>query len=263
MFAAVIDRLPPRTVTATQNLVLVASIELARQTVLQLRRFLPERTVELDQGRHEASGTADITVATVQTLVRRLEKYDPRRFKLVVIDEAHHAAANTYVNLLEHFDPGALCSSLSMEVILSKRAGSKARFEEAQRLVKWRSRPMPGGRGQCATLSCPWIVFNALTGEASAFEEAETDRDSTAQDSESPRTATADSPTPSAPDPSELVASGHDAPWVVGFTATFKCVVVTSPRGIPVYSIAQARRREESTPSFRLHRCARRVERAY
>lgn len=35
------------------------------------------------------------TIATYQTLnnVERLRKLDPRLFKLVIVDEAHHAAA--------------------------------------------------------------------------------------------------------------------------------------------------------------------------
>jgi superfamily II DNA or RNA helicase len=39
------------------------------------------------------------TIATWQTLnnIERLRKFDPARFKLVIVDEAHHAAALSYV----------------------------------------------------------------------------------------------------------------------------------------------------------------------
>ncbi len=39
------------------------------------------------------------TIATYQTLnnVERLRKFDPSRFTLVIVDEAHHAAAFSYV----------------------------------------------------------------------------------------------------------------------------------------------------------------------
>jgi ATP-dependent helicase IRC3 len=52
-----------------------------------------------------ASGAADITVASVRSLVSgdRLSKYNPDRFKLVLVDEAHHIVAPSYLQVLEHF----------------------------------------------------------------------------------------------------------------------------------------------------------------
>lgn len=51
---------------------------------------------------------ADVVVASVQTLGRtgsdRLDNYDPSLFKMIMIDEAHHAAASTYTRILDHFD---------------------------------------------------------------------------------------------------------------------------------------------------------------
>ena len=52
-----------------------------------------------------ASGVADITIASVRSLVSsdRLRKYDPKRFKLVLVDEAHHIVAPGYMEVLGHF----------------------------------------------------------------------------------------------------------------------------------------------------------------
>lgn len=52
-----------------------------------------------------ASGAADITVASLQSLISgdRLEKYNPDDFKLVLVDEAHHAVAPGYLKTLAHF----------------------------------------------------------------------------------------------------------------------------------------------------------------
>ncbi|KAL1305343.1 hypothetical protein AAFC00_002241 [Neodothiora populina] len=52
-----------------------------------------------------ASGAADITVASVASVISgdRLQKFDPRRFKLVLVDEAHHIVARGYLDILEHF----------------------------------------------------------------------------------------------------------------------------------------------------------------
>ena len=52
-----------------------------------------------------ATGFADITVASVLSIVSgdRLQKYDPKRFKLILVDEAHHIVAASYLKVLEHF----------------------------------------------------------------------------------------------------------------------------------------------------------------
>ncbi|EEP81499.1 conserved hypothetical protein [Uncinocarpus reesii 1704] len=52
-----------------------------------------------------ATGTADITIASIRSLLSkgRIEKFDPARFKLVLVDEAHHIVAPTYLEVLEYF----------------------------------------------------------------------------------------------------------------------------------------------------------------
>jgi superfamily II DNA or RNA helicase len=61
--------------------------------------------VEIEMSNFHSSGTADITIASVQSLIRteRLAKFNPEWAKLILIDEAHHAAAPTYLKILEHF----------------------------------------------------------------------------------------------------------------------------------------------------------------
>lgn len=69
------------------------------------QRAYPQRTIEVEKANSHASGVADITVASIQTLTRgtRLQKFDPERFKLILVDEAHHIVAETYLQVLEHF----------------------------------------------------------------------------------------------------------------------------------------------------------------
>lgn len=98
MFVSLMARLesPPGRPSATRSLVIVNSIELVRQTAENVRALFPNLTVEVEQGaRNNASGVADITIATYQTLLRpeRLAKFQPDRMKAVIVDEAHHAAA--------------------------------------------------------------------------------------------------------------------------------------------------------------------------
>jgi hypothetical protein len=44
-------------------------------------------------------------VAAIQSVGDRLDEFGHREFSYVVIDEAHHAAADTYRRILEYFDP--------------------------------------------------------------------------------------------------------------------------------------------------------------
>ncbi|KAG0335292.1 hypothetical protein BG004_000057 [Podila humilis] len=64
-------------------------------------------TVSIDQGKKIAVMSADVIVASVPSLGRlgspRLLQYDPRQFKCIIIDEAHHAAADSYGRILKHF----------------------------------------------------------------------------------------------------------------------------------------------------------------
>ncbi|KAI0068249.1 P-loop containing nucleoside triphosphate hydrolase protein [Artomyces pyxidatus] len=109
VFTTLLSRLSPPQgqLHATRSLVIVNSIELARQAAAQAERLRPDWRVEIEQGaKHKASGLADVTVATYQTLLQaqRLEKFSPKNLKAIIIDEAHHAAAPSYRHILSHFD---------------------------------------------------------------------------------------------------------------------------------------------------------------
>lgn len=49
--------------------------------------------------------TDEVVSASVQSLVHRLEQFDPYRFHTIIVDEAHHAAARTYRKVLDYFQP--------------------------------------------------------------------------------------------------------------------------------------------------------------
>lgn len=44
-----------------------------------------------------------LTIAMVATLSRNLDKYNPSEIQMMVIDEAHHASAASYQNIISHF----------------------------------------------------------------------------------------------------------------------------------------------------------------
>lgn len=56
-------------------------------------------------GNNAAKGSADIVVASVQSLLSkdRIFKFAPNMFKLVLVDEAHHIVAKSYRQILQYF----------------------------------------------------------------------------------------------------------------------------------------------------------------
>jgi len=49
-----------------------------------------------------------VTVGSVQTMMRRAEKFPTDYFKTVIVDEAHHSLSDSYQRILTHFDADVL-----------------------------------------------------------------------------------------------------------------------------------------------------------
>lgn len=83
-------------------LVIAHREELLDQAREKIERANPGKWVAIEQGSRVATRYADVVVASIQTLAasnfRRLEKLIDHHgpFRIVVVDEAHHAAAATY-----------------------------------------------------------------------------------------------------------------------------------------------------------------------
>jgi ATP-dependent helicase IRC3 len=104
IFTHLIDRVP--TVgDASQTLILAHRRELVEQAARHCALAYPTRHVDIEMGKHQASGAADITVASIQSIssADRIQRFDPSRYKLVLVDEAHHIVSPQYLKLLEHF----------------------------------------------------------------------------------------------------------------------------------------------------------------
>lgn len=54
-------------------------------------------------GQHSAG--EEVVSASVQTLARRLNKFDPYEFDMIITDECHHSSADTYRKIYDHFRP--------------------------------------------------------------------------------------------------------------------------------------------------------------
>lgn len=53
----------------------------------------------------ERSHGEDVVIASVQSLVNRLDRFALDEFNKIITDEAHHAAASTYRKIYDHFTP--------------------------------------------------------------------------------------------------------------------------------------------------------------
>lgn len=105
IFTQLIDRIKPSEPGATQTLILAHRRELVEQAARHCSNAYPTKSIEIEMGNLQASGRADITVASVRSLNsgQRISKFDPARFKLILVDEAHHIVASGYKDTLQHF----------------------------------------------------------------------------------------------------------------------------------------------------------------
>lgn len=109
IFSHLITATVPQPGQGSKVLVLVHRRELAAQAKEKIKSVNPHLRVEVEMASQKASNDADVIIASVATLSgsksRRLEeeRYNPSSFKLIIIDEAHHSAAKSYVKVLKHF----------------------------------------------------------------------------------------------------------------------------------------------------------------
>ncbi|KAL8896595.1 MAG: hypothetical protein Q9192_002995, partial [Flavoplaca navasiana] len=106
IFTQLIDRIKPSHNGATQTLILAHRRELVEQAARHCALAYPSKSIQTEMGNQHASGAADITVvASISSLTSRsrISKFDPARFKLLLVDEAHHIVASSYMDTLRHF----------------------------------------------------------------------------------------------------------------------------------------------------------------
>lgn len=53
----------------------------------------------------QTSNGEPVVIASVQSLIRRLDKFNPWDFDMIITDEAHHSAARTYKKIYNYFAP--------------------------------------------------------------------------------------------------------------------------------------------------------------
>lgn len=107
IFSHLIKSLPTHP-TARKVLVLAHREELILQAKRQIERVNGELKVEIEKASQKASDSADVIVASVPTLGRNsdrlFERFRKDDFKCIIIDEAHHSVADSYMKIMRHFD---------------------------------------------------------------------------------------------------------------------------------------------------------------
>jgi DNA or RNA helicases of superfamily II len=78
-------------------------LELLDQAVNRFRQLWPEAGTEKITG-FEAETTADVVVASIQGLSQNLERFSSEQFGYMIIDEAHHAAADSYHKVISYLE---------------------------------------------------------------------------------------------------------------------------------------------------------------
>ena len=79
-----------------------------------------------------------VVIASIMSLTHRLDKFKSDDFDLIIIDEAHHAAAKSYKKILEYFNP-----RLILGFTATPNRGDKVRLDDVfqkiifQRNLKW------------------------------------------------------------------------------------------------------------------------------
>ena len=89
-----------------RTLVLVDQSELAFQTVDKMQRAVGLKC-EVEKAELSASRTAVVVVATVQSMINRLDEWPADHFGLVIADEADKSICASWLKVLRHFDGSA------------------------------------------------------------------------------------------------------------------------------------------------------------
>ena len=80
--------------------------DLVNQTRRRFRQFWPESNAGLWLGRtHDNPGDHQVLCASVQSITDSLAEFSPKSFDYIIVDEAHHAPADTYKRILGYLCP--------------------------------------------------------------------------------------------------------------------------------------------------------------
>lgn len=93
-----------------KTLFLVDRKELVHQTKESFLRFNPDLNIGVELNTTKSGKDCDVVVASIQTLGRigskRIKKFNPDEFGLVIVDEAHGSVTDSWIRVLSYFGLG-------------------------------------------------------------------------------------------------------------------------------------------------------------
>ncbi|WP_371670003.1 DEAD/DEAH box helicase [Streptomyces sp. NBC_00289] len=99
----ILDRLTALADAGQRALVIAHREELIQQAVGKIRAVCPQLRVGIVKAERDEHDGVDVIVASVQTLAVERRRQAIQDVGLIIVDECHHAAASTYLDVLEHF----------------------------------------------------------------------------------------------------------------------------------------------------------------
>jgi superfamily II DNA or RNA helicase len=102
VFANLISELLPQ-LGGLRALVIAHREELIEQAAAKVRAVRPDLRVGVVKAERDEHQDVDVIVASIQTLAVERRRNAIRDIGVVIVDECHHAAARSYMTVLEHF----------------------------------------------------------------------------------------------------------------------------------------------------------------
>ncbi|WP_030173195.1 DEAD/DEAH box helicase [Streptomyces sp. NRRL S-813] len=102
VFSNLIDELLPQ-MNGARALVIAHREELIEQAAAKIRAVRPDLRVGVVKAERDEHQDADVIVASIQTLAVERRRKAIENIGVVIVDECHHAAAPSYMTVLEHF----------------------------------------------------------------------------------------------------------------------------------------------------------------
>lgn len=102
VFANLIDELLPQ-MGGRRALVIAHREELIEQAAAKIRAVRPDLRVGVVKAERDEHQEVDVIVASIQTLAVERRRQAIENIGVVIVDECHHAAARSYMTVLEHF----------------------------------------------------------------------------------------------------------------------------------------------------------------
>lgn len=102
VFSNLIDELLPQ-LNGQRALVIAHREELIEQAAAKIRAVRPDLRVGVVKAERDEHQDVDVIVASIQTLAVERRRQAIRDIGVIIVDECHHAAARSYMTVLEHF----------------------------------------------------------------------------------------------------------------------------------------------------------------